>query len=378
MPGWTGHLSTGEKLGDTNRGFVPTVESVRTNPIRTILWTRDERVGDAVLSTAAALGVGVEAAGSLDDLVRRWGAADLVLVGGDEAAGVAGASPPRRERVFVVGFDAGELSSWSVPIGAEVIPLPHGSAWLSAVMSAEPEGHSPLVAVVGGSGGVGASTLAAGLSYAARRRGLASALVDADPCGGGLDLLVGAERSPGWRWPRLSGARGEVSDVRQFLPQAEGVTLVSMGRPDPGGGGADAVGPPSPESLQAVLGSLLRHHDLVVVDAGRAPAAGVRQQLRVSSTVLVAGADVRAVAAADATRRSLELESPLLAVRAGPVPAPLVGEALGLAVAGAVPTDRRVARAAEAGAPPGRSARGPWAKAVDRLLATVLEASDEG
>ena len=33
---------------------------------------------------------------------------------------------------------------------------------------------------------------------------------------------------------------------------------------------------------------------------------------------------------------------------------------------------------AEAGAPPGRSARGPWAKAVDRLLATVLEASDEG
>ena len=28
------------------------------------------------------------------------------------------------------------------------------------------------------------------------------ALVDLDPMGGGLDLLLGAESTPGWRWPR--------------------------------------------------------------------------------------------------------------------------------------------------------------------------------
>ena len=44
---------------------------------------------------------------------------------------------------------------------------------------------------------------------------------------------LGAEGTPGWRWPDLLGARGEVTDVRRFLPQVDGLTVVSMGRPVP-------------------------------------------------------------------------------------------------------------------------------------------------
>jgi cellulose biosynthesis protein BcsQ len=48
----------------------------------------------------------------------------------------------------------------------------------------------PLVAVVGGCGGAGASTLAVCLAVTALQLGCATALFDADPLGGGLDSLV--------------------------------------------------------------------------------------------------------------------------------------------------------------------------------------------
>lgn len=50
----------------------------------------------------------------------------------------------------------------------------------------------PLVAVVGGCGGAGASTLAVGLAVAALELGRCAVLFDADALGGGLDRLVAA------------------------------------------------------------------------------------------------------------------------------------------------------------------------------------------
>ena len=43
-------------------------------------------------------------------------------------------------------------------------------------------------------------------------------LIDADPRSGGLDLLLGAERTAGWRWPRLATARGHLGDLTGQLP----------------------------------------------------------------------------------------------------------------------------------------------------------------
>ncbi len=339
-----------------------------------VLLTRDEAVADAVLATAAALTAPTELLEDVETFVRRWATADVVLVGGDCAAAVASAAPRRRGRVYVVGFDAEELGAWSAPIGAEVIPLPRGLASLSAAMSEDGGASSPVVAVVGGSGGVGASTLAAGLALAAARRGTSCALVDIDPLGGGLDLLLGAERTPGWRWPRLAGARGEVSDVRPFLPEVEGVAVVSMAR------AADAA-PPSAEAVQAVLSSLARQADLVVLDTGRSPLPAARQQVRLAQpAVLVAGSDVRAVAACAETRRALDLAGARVVVRTRPgarVPPAMIADALDLPLLGVVPDDRQLARAALEGEPPGWR-RGPWARAVEGLVEAILGEARDG
>ena len=336
-----------------------------------VLVTAEARVRDAVESTAAALGLPVSTIATAEGALQRWASARVVLVGGDLAAAVASSGPPARRHVHLVGFDAAELGTWSMPLGAEVIPLPQGVAWLTGVLATD-ERDSRRVAVVGGSGGVGASTLAAGLALAAARRGQSCALVDLDPLGGGIDLLLGAERTPGWRWPRLVGARGEVGDVRGVLPRVHGVTVVAMGR------GADAVGPTA-EAVHAVMGSLTRHHELVLVDGGRTPAASARQALRaVDATGVLSGAGVRDVAATARVADGLGPAGLGLVVRGtrGGPPGGVVADALGLPLWGEVPADRRLAADAEAGEPPGRP-RSAWARAVERVLARVgAEAGD--
>ena len=51
-------------------------------------------------------------------------------------------------------------------------------------------GSAPCVAVLGGCGGAGASTLAAGLARSALQAGRAVVLIDGDPLGGGLETIL--------------------------------------------------------------------------------------------------------------------------------------------------------------------------------------------
>lgn len=342
-----------------------------------LLLTQDESIADAVLAAAAARGTPVDVLAGVEDCVARWPDADLVLVGGDQARALASEGVRQRPGVYVVGFEAGELVRWSVPLGGQVIELPEGLPALSGVLSDDRGCGGAVVGVIGGSGGIGASTLAAGLVMTARRRGLSAALVDLDPLGGGVDLLVGAERAPGWRWPRLVGARGEVSDVGRFLPHVDGFTVVSMERPEAPGTPAEI---PGPEAVRAVVGSLAHHHDLVVLDAGRAPCPGARLVLAsCRRALLVAGTGVRSVAAASQVLGSLELGEPRLVVRscaASRVPPDAVAHALGLPAAGVLPEDRLLARLAEQGEPPGRVGRRRWVRAVEGILTDSVGARD--
>jgi len=336
---------------------------------RFVLLTREEAISDAVGAAAAAHGVEVEVLASADAALSSWSSADVVLVGGDQAAALASHGPKERTGVYLVGGDPAQLGRWSVPLAGRVIVLPEGLAALSAVLAEDRGLGAPVVAVVGGSGGIGASTVAAGLAVSARRRGLTAALVDLDPVGGGVDLLLGAERTPGWRWPDLLGARGEVTDVRRFLPQVDGLTVVSMGRPVRGGPASEV---PSGESIKAVLGALGRHHDLVVADVGRVPIAGARPVVgRCRMSLVVTGTGVRSVAATASVLGAVELAAPALVVRqqgGSRVPADVIGRALGLAVAGVLREDKALRRGGEVGEPPGRAGRGRWQRAIGRLL----------
>jgi secretion/DNA translocation related CpaE-like protein len=82
-----------------------------------------------------------------------------------------------------------------------------------------------VVAVIGGCGGAGASMFAAAVARAAAD----ALLMDLDPWGGGVDLLLGGEAAPGLRWPDLAlqGGRLNWSAVRDALPRLNGVSLLS-------------------------------------------------------------------------------------------------------------------------------------------------------
>jgi hypothetical protein len=65
-----------------------------------------------------------------------------------------------------------------------------------------------VIGIVGGSGGVGASRFAAVLAATAAVAFGRSLLVDLDPVGGGIDVLIGIESTPGPRWSSLQAAGG--------------------------------------------------------------------------------------------------------------------------------------------------------------------------
>ncbi len=342
-----------------------------------LLASRDPALIETVLAAAAAAQVVPTVARDIESLRRHWSSASVVLVGVDQAATVVGLGLPIRRGVHLCGPDAQALTAWSVPLDAPVLVLPDQTGFLSSLLLGRDDvgvAGAQMLRVVGGSGGVGATTLAAGLAQRAHRRGLAVALVELDPWGGGIDIVFGAERAAGWRWPDLASATGHIGDLRGQLPNVSGVDLVPVGRPRgaPGNRTGPAVpGLPRTEAVNAVLASLGRSHDLVVLDAGAHPEPGRPLSAR---NVLVVAAEVKAVVAARARMTNLALEDVVVAVRSGPgrsLRPDLVAETLGVPVCGAVPHDRTLPIGLEAGEPPGLGRR-RFARACDRILAEVL------
>ncbi len=329
---------------------------------------------DLILSAVAAHELAAAVVTDLEQLAGPWRDASVVLVADDQAERLAGRALAHRDGVFLVGADLERLSTWSTPLSARVIPLPEGAAWLATVLvEGSSRARAPVVAVLGGSGGVGASTLAAALAQLGADRPDGAALVDVDPVGGGIDLLLGAEQAKGWRWPRLNGAEGQLGDLRQHLPVVDRVSVVSMARGAP----LDLAREP----LAAVVAGLRSWHSLVVLDAGRSLVPAAREAVRLSTRqLLVVAGGVRGVAAARQTVAALGLERPELVLRRGPggLPADLVAEVVGHPVVARLPEERTLPAAAERGEPPARGVRLRYRRAVARLLAEVLEGTGDG
>jgi len=342
-----------------------------------LLVTADPALLERVLAVTATLGVEPRVLAEVEQLRSSWNQASLVLVGGDAAPEVAGLVLPPRGGTLLVGLDhdLAATCAWSVPLGAPVLGLPSGTDALVAALTGNgggPARRARLLAVVGGAGGVGASTVAAGLAVVAARAGHRSALVEVDEQGGGLDLLVGAEAVEGWRWPRFAGARGFLGDLSGQLPHSDGVDVVAVAR-DAGPEAAVGV-----EQLRSVLLSLGRTHDVVVADLPRTLTPPCREALRQADEVLlVVRADLRGVAAARAVAADLTAAGAAATVlvresRLRGLDAEAVADALGLPGAGRLAFDAGLPLAAERGDPPGRSARSPLARSCRQVLQSVL------
>ncbi len=339
-----------------------------------VVVTADLELLDQVLAVAAAAGVEPQVVRDAGSVRPVWTSAAAVIIGVDQAAQLAGMVLPRRPQVFVVGeeSDRDQVCAWSLPLAAAVVLLPSGATRLTAALAdaTGPGGGSgQVIAVVGGSGGVGASSCAAALAFLAAQRGMRSILVDADPFGGGLDLLVGAERVAGWRWPRLSSARGHLGDLGGHLPHVDGVDVLSIGR-----GCRESEPGPDAEQMTSVLLSAARSHQLVVVDVPRQLTPAGREALRRADVVLlVVAAQLRGIAAAQQTMAQLDdactgLSALVRLTRPRSLPAEAVADGLGLTLAGTLPDDPAVAVGAAHGEPPGHAARSAFTRSCRSVL----------
>jgi secretion/DNA translocation related CpaE-like protein len=294
-----------------------------------------------------------------------------VLLGDDQWGAALDAPWTPRPEVLLVSRDPDDGGVWTraARLGVEGARLPGSEAHLLDRLSAHARDPSPgavTVAVVGGRGGAGASTLACALAVTAAAD-RSTLLVDADPLGGGLDLVLGGEHVPGLRWPDLAGARGRLSGpaLSDALPVVGGVRVLSWGRGDP---------PLVPlDAAHAVLDAARLAHDLVVVDLPRHLDGAAAAAAAGALTLVVVPAEVRAVAAATRVAASVRrLAADLRVVVRGPAPSGLTGGlvagTLGLPLAGWLRPEPGLARGLERGEPPAGSGRGPLSELSRTLL----------
>jgi secretion/DNA translocation related CpaE-like protein len=348
---------------------------------RPLVVSRDEDLLDDLLRVLAAAGTEPEIAVGGPPLRRAHRTAPLVLLGADVLGSPAVRALGRRPGLVVVAREELPAPEWAaaVEVGAErVALLPADEGWLlsrAAEAVRAPVARGWLTAVGGGCGGAGASTVAAGLAVAA---GPGSVLVDADGWGAGLDLLLGAERIDGLRWPDLAGLRGRVSAdaLLACLPEVAGVHVLAAAR---------SGGPELPEeAVRAVVAAARSEGSPVVVDLPRPGPGGCCATTHAvlaeaDLALLVVPARLRA-----ATAARLLVSAPgspwtaaQLVVR--PVPGGLstgeVADAVGRPVLAELPHDRSAVARGERGEVPAVAPRTPLGGVARRALARVRAAA---
>lgn len=345
---------------------------------RILICTEDPGLLDDLLRLAAAAGVEADVARDAQGARQHWATAPAILIGGDLSPAFAQSPLYRRPRVVLVGIDLDDGDVWrqAMCLGAEhVVFLPDAEPWLVEFLVDADDlagGQAPLVAVVGGRGGAGASTLASALAVTALLRGIPAMLIDADPLGGGLDLAVGGEDSVGLRWPDLATTRGRVGEgtLSVSLPRVNDLTVLSWDRGSP-----LTI---DPEAIASILAAARRDTALVVVDLPRSFDAAAQEALAEATTCLiVVPAEVRACAAAcRVAAAALGAARDVRVVVRGPAPSGLqaeqIADVLGLPLAGFLRAEPGLAAAAERGDAPARSGRGPLAQFSRRFLEREL------
>ena len=256
----------------------------------------DEALRHDVDRVAAAAGVRVVHVAEPSS-PKAWVAASAVLLDLEGARRCAVLAPARRARLFVIGRTEPGPTEWPImmAVGAQrILTLPAEDAVLVALLADAAEAardgqrRGAVVAVIGARGGAGASVFATAVAHAATD----PLLVDVDPWGGGLDLVLGSEDLPGLRWPELAlqGGRVAWAALRAALPVHHGIAVLSAGR---SGGQIDAA------ALDAVIDAGSRGGATVVCDLPRRATSAVETALASADlVVLVTPADVRSCASA--------------------------------------------------------------------------------
>lgn len=349
---------------------------------RPLIVSADEQLLDEMLRLLAAAGTEPERATGGGALRRAHREAPLVLIGADVLDAQVVRALPRRSGVVVVAARELTPAEWAtaVALGAErVAVLPADESWLLARATAAVRpsvDRGWLVAVGGSCGGAGASTLAAALALTAGAASAGVLLVDADPWGGGLDLVLGAEQDEGLRWPALSEVRGRLDGdaVMAALPEVQGVSVLAASR--------SAPRPVPDEALAAVVEAARAGGRPVVVDLARPGPRGVDSGAELvladaDLAVLVVPARLRAASAARVLVGEPDRPGPWAGARlvGRPVPGGLarqeIADVVGRPVLAELVADRSAVARGERGEPPLITARSPFGTVARSVLAEL-------
>jgi len=314
-----------------------------------LLVTGDEVLRGEVARIVAAAGGTLRTVPDVLAAAPFWDPAAAVLVGSD----ISTLPPRRRPPAVLVGLagDGDGLWRLAATIGAErVAVLPEASAWLAAHLSRDrsPAPGGLVLGISGGCGGAGATTAAIWLAQAAARQGARVLLVDGDPRGGGLELALAAEDTPGLRWPDLAGASGSIDpgQLAESLPTAGGFSFLSWPGSRRGAEGADA------STVSMVLDAARRGFELVLVDIGRGGESLQIYGWDCDRLVVIVPAQLRAAVAAARLLQDLPPVETFLVVRgkAGAVlDGASIADSVGLSLSGIMPEVRAAATATELG-----------------------------
>jgi secretion/DNA translocation related CpaE-like protein len=314
---------------------------------------------------------------------KTWLAAATVVVDAGAALRCSEAGLPRRPAVFLcaLGEPTADTLKAAISVGAhDVLSMPGQAGELvrglsdlgDAAGDSARKHYAGTVAVVAGRGGAGASLFAAALAHELPPHAGGPLLVDLDPWGGGIDLLLGQETTPGLRWPDLAvgGGRLHWPAVRAALPGHRGITVLS---------GTRAAHEPSAVAVDAVLDAARRGGVTTVCDLPRRLTdATVTALVAADLVVLITQCDVRSCAATAAMVPALtELNPNVGLVVRGPSPGGLrAGDIADLAKVPLLAAMRPEPMIAERLERTGlrMRARSPLAAAA-RRVAAVLEAN---
>lgn len=340
-----------------------------------LVVTGDAALRSELVRLAGASGARVDVAADHTEVGTAWRAAPFVVLGADAAEGCAHAGLAARTSVILVASQSEPPWHVAEALKAEqVAVLPAAQTWLLDRFADHAAGNllrARVLAVLGGRGGAGASVLATALAVTARGRGFDTLLIDADPFGGGVDLVLGWEKMSGLRWPDLVDARGRINPpaLVEALPGEGNLAVLSFDRSE-----LDYV---PTEAMAAALDAGRRGRDVVVVDLPRRFDEPALIALSAADRAyLVVPAELRACAAARRVAAAAATYCPALSVIVrGPTPAGVepaeVARILDLPLAGVMRPEPRLARTLESGAAPAASGRGPLAELSRHLLAEL-------
>ncbi|MDO5077772.1 septum site-determining protein Ssd [Corynebacterium sp.] len=260
------------------------------------------------MHVAAATGRPIIDTNDPRDIARHIERCAAVLV----CATVSQSLPPTmRGRVFLVCPDPGP-PDWKAAVqchAEQAFVLPAQAPELLQALGRDDPAvvQGTAVGVFPAVGGAGASVLAAAIARVAASY-VSTAVIDADPYSGGLDLVFGLEESPGVRWGDMNLADGDLAgNIFAALPAtSDGIRVLSAARTN-----VAAVESDITPHLGTALTSIRNVAELTIVDCTPATVAELAPVLDL--VVMVVPAQVRPAAAATACAARLKAQHTELA-----------------------------------------------------------------